>query len=349
MMKYNIIRNPIIEVSDDFHIQTIGDPHLGREFRNNVFSHRRGEREQQVWNTFTTLLKPKSSKVKIIKIVGDLFDTFSVKSDITLKAFEILKNAVENNPNVEYIIIPGNHDLSKDVTKVSTYQIFYTLVNLLNLNNLHCILEEHKIIRYEEVAILCCAYNPFENTELDLKYITELESIDTPIITVGHFDGFEINGKGYTPTPKMKELSNLIVSGHEHTYKELQLDSVSILFTGSMQPYSHAEDPMSDYYITLDCDILDDLDLSTLKNKFVRILRDSDFELKESFDCMSLTYQLKEQDTTKEEIDLATIVENTKSSITYTEKVLLAVNEIETEENIKDKYLNFIASKSYIK
>lgn len=347
-MLYKVERNPIIIISEFFHIQTIGDPHLGREFKSNVFSHRRGERELSVWNTFKTLLKPKSKEVKVVSLVGDLFDTFSVKSEILLEAFESIQQAALENPDVDYVLIPGNHDLSKDTTKASTYSVLHKLISLSQISNLYSILEEHEIIEYDEVTLLCCAYNPFENTELTTPYISKLEKVNTPIITIGHFDGFDIDGKGYTPTVKMKELSDLIVSGHEHTYKQLITKDVPILFTGSMQPYSHAEDPLSEIYITIDCDLLEDFDVSLLKNKFVRILRDSDFELKESFECISLTYKLKEEISEIESIteDDITII---KSSITYTEKVLLAANEIETKENIKKKYLNYISSREYLK
>lgn len=353
MLKYNVERNPIIYVNG-VGIQTIGDPHLGREFRTNVNIERRGEREASVLQTFTTLLKPKDTTIKYIIIVGDLFDTYAVKSEVVLNAYEDVIYAANQHTEVEYIIIPGNHDLSKNRERSSSFEIFHRLLTVSELPNITVLLENHQIIEDldNSLVLFCTAYDPFFNTEISTIEETKLKTLSevNDIITIGHFDGFEINGKGYLPTPKMKELSDLIISGHEHTYKEIEDPICNILFTGSMQPYSHAEDPDNDLYVTIDYDVLKDIDVVTLKNKFVRILLDSETVFTERFECMSLTFKLKEQ--VIEEIDVvAELKTNTKDfdTLGYTEQLLLALEKVETTEELSKKYNMLLATKGYIK
>jgi DNA repair exonuclease SbcCD nuclease subunit len=347
-MEYNVERNPVIHIFDHVSLQTIGDPHLGREFRTNINLSRRGEKEESVWNSFENLLTPLDTKVKYIALVGDLFDTFAVKAEVVLKAFDYIVEAANKNTDIEYLIIPGNHDLSKDKTKASSYEILYRLLLLSDLPNVTIVYDEHYLFEDNDnnVSIFCTAYDPFENTELDDKFIKQLtkSKADNKIITLGHFDGFEINGKGYLPTPKMKELSDLIVSGHEHTYKEIKDPECNVLFTGSMQPYSHAEDPDSDMYITITPKLLEDLDTSVFKDMFVRILCEADYVLPERFDCISLTYKLDESkvvktvEVEKEENEIDVDLD----TLTYEQKLVLA---LELQEDLDTEYKELYSNK----
>ena len=80
---YKIIgkRNPKIIITssnnEEFVIQTIGDPHLGRHWRNNQ-KHRLGDREENVKETFVKLLNEPSD---VTVIVGDLLDKVVITNE----------------------------------------------------------------------------------------------------------------------------------------------------------------------------------------------------------------------------------------------------------------------------
>src|SRR3546814_20896947 len=63
-----------------------------------------------------------------------------------------------------------------------------------------------------------------------------------------------------------------IYSGHYHLPGEYEVDGHTVVCTGSMEPYSHAEDPSGDLYVTLTLAELEARD--DLHDKCVRVLLD---------------------------------------------------------------------------
>ena len=131
------------------------------------------------------------------------------------------------------------------------------------------------------------------------------------VISFGHWDSLAILESGYTPTQELLDKSILIVSGHEHVHRAYQYpydtNQKHVVFTGSMQPYSHAEDPEKLLYITIDTDNLDDYSPEDLKDKCVRLYCDHSFKLEKPIDCLSLSYMIKEREhveMTEEEIQV---------------------------------------------
>ena len=126
MAKIN--NNPVIEIktkNKNYNIQTVGDPHLGRIFRTGVSTSNFGIREKLVLKDFESLLNPEEeSQINFVVVMGDLFDKFIVKPSVVNNAVKLIESAVKQNPHIHYFIIPGNHDLSKDKTKVSSYHLF---------------------------------------------------------------------------------------------------------------------------------------------------------------------------------------------------------------------------------
>ena len=123
-----IKNNPIIEIETSiafYKIQTIGDVHLGRTFRTGVSSSKFGIRENLVLKDFERLLNPSIElDIDFIVIMGDLFDKFIVKPSVVDSAVTLIEQAIILNPSIVYFVIPGNHDLSKDRTKISSYYLF---------------------------------------------------------------------------------------------------------------------------------------------------------------------------------------------------------------------------------
>lgn len=344
-MHYSVTRNPVITLDTGEEIQTIGDPHLGREFKTNVNLHRRGEREKSVWTTFTSLL---NCGKDVVVCVGDLFDTFAVRTEVVLKAFDLVSEACTKHPKTTFIFIPGNHDLSKDKTKASSYQMFAKLCGLDCKSNLIVVLDKDNHTTVGDTLLHLTAYNPFEAAKVEKEDFDRIKKWDGEVIAFGHYDSVNIDGKGYVPPRSLTRYCTLVVSGHEHTYTENKRGK--LLVTGSMQPYSHAEDPDQTTYISIDSDTISDLDTTVFKDMFVRILCDSKFVLEDKFECLSLTYKLKDSTDKKEEIEELDTTTIDIDTLTYEQSLALA---LELEEGLdstyKEQYVNKILTREHVK
>ena len=65
-------------------VQTLGDPHLARKFNTGVPTHRKGEREEMVKDTFAGIVNAPGYKLHVC--MGDLFDKFRVPEEDILFA-----------------------------------------------------------------------------------------------------------------------------------------------------------------------------------------------------------------------------------------------------------------------
>lgn len=346
-IKVTSTRNPIVEVFNKDQITNkirfIGDPHLGRKFKTGVPSHRLGERESMVYSEFEKLLNPSlDENLNCIVIVGDLFDKFVVSPTDIDKTYNLISEAVRNNTQIKYVIIPGNHDLSKDKSLVSSYSI---LVKLLKHERVEITLyESFKTELNDNVVLYADCYTPFDKEPINV----ELNTYDL-VISVGHFDSLDIIETGYIPTKELFELSDLIVSGHEHKYKNYIYPAdelkTSVVFTGSLQPYSHAEDPDKDLYLTLTEQEFEEIDKEILKNKCVRILCTSNFRLTESIDCLSLSYKiLQHQVSSVPTQQSEVLIENEN----YSSQLLSFINQKDFNESIKQELTLLLNSKEYL-
>ena len=318
-------RNPqILFLEDDqvlAKILCIGDPHLGRVFKTGVPSHRLGEREESQYLLFEDLLNPKDPLIKNIVIMGDLFDKFIVSPTVVLRTFEILKKAVIQNPHINYNLIPGNHDLSKDTSKKSSYELLAVSLEKIedNFDNLNVVLtgNSYDIIQVDQYRFYLnlVAYSPFDNSRMwdkDIeKDVFTTDPTNMGVISFGHWDSLSILESGYTPTQELLDKSLIVVSGHEHVHRSYtypyDVNKKNVIFTGSMQPYSHAEDPEKKLYLTIDTDNLSDYTAADLKDKCVRLYCDHSFKLEQPIDCLSLSFMIKEREhveMTEEEIQV---------------------------------------------
>lgn len=319
-------RNPCILFKDSSgnvvsKILCIGDPHLGRTFRTGVPSHRLGERESHQFSTFSELLSSKDPLVKAVVILGDLFDKFVVSPTVVYDTHYYIKEAVLKNPGIQYSLIPGNHDLSKDSFKKSSYELLCIALSGLEdvVTNLTTILysTSYDIIEIDSNTrfyLNLVAYSPFNNTmwDEDIEHeVFNTDPLNRGVISFGHFDSLSILDSGYTPTQELLDKSLFVVSGHEHVYKQYTYpydkNKTLVIFTGSMEPYSHAEDPDKSLYITIDSDKLDTIELEGLKYHNVRLYCEPNFKLKEAIDCFSLSFMVKEtehEELSEEEVQL---------------------------------------------
>lgn len=360
-IKYTVERNPVLELLVDGtvwqKILCIGDPHLGKRFITGVPSHRLYEREETQYAQMARLLNPSDPLIRHIVIMGDLFDRFIVSPTTVLRAIDLLKKASEANSHIEYHVLPGNHDMSKDQNKKSSYELFYEVFHydysIVECNRNVAFNSSMMQLLYPDVAnekeffgLYFEAYNAFRAPDYHLE-TSEHYSQATKKISFGHWDSVDILSNGYVPSKTLLDDSDLVVSGHEHTFKESFYPSsptTKVLFTGSMQPYSHAEDPDKDTYVTVKSEDLENYDLkSDFKYKCLRIECEPSFALTEPVECYSLAYKVI---TPEERIVESEVSE--EESQTYSDRLTLWLENAEIEESIKTELATILTEKEYL-
>ncbi len=253
--------------------ETLGDPHLGRKFETGVPLHRRGDREHMQREHFRNALM--NAKAPVHVTMGDLFDKFIVPPEVVLYAAATYMEAASINGNTLYVILRGNHDVSRNRDKASSWDLFCALVD--QHPNVWAIDEEPAVL--EDMVFI--PYDPFSYEHLELHLN---ESIETAF---GHFDIVDFGGHNVAPTKLLAKYGiKTLVNGHDHLAREFDRDGVHVVVTGSMQPYTHAEDQTGELYVTL---TLEELAKSDLRNKNVRVLLKDGETLPEDLDCLSLT------------------------------------------------------------
>lgn len=275
----------------DTRLKLLGDPHLGRQFINGVPLEKRGVREQMQWEAFErSLFDVKDVDVHIC--VGDLFDKFVVAPEVVLKAADIYRQAADLNPGVDYIVIRGNHDGSRDSEKRSSFDIFSALLSADD--GIKVFAECPVALEYGETMLGFCPWHPF-NPAVDM-----LPGGDDYDLIVGHWD---LDSFGNDENPNLiplKELArktSMVVTGHVHTPEERYFTSsgqwtkdhnaIPVIVTGSIMPMSHGEDPNGDTYVTVTVDELENR--TDLADKCVRVLLEEGQEMPEAIDCLQFT------------------------------------------------------------
>lgn len=296
-IRTNERRNPLF-VIDGITLSVIGDVHLGRVFRTGVPKHRLGEREKMVQDQFLELLKRKSD---YCVIVGDLFDKVRVSNSCLNYCIDAIEQASKENPNTKYIILSGNHDMSKDTSRVSSFQLLekYFLTNTNKFKNIIIVSSYMEPIKATKNLLLYFShYNPFMALDEERPNFYKYKDMMYKV-AFGHWEVSDFGSDHFIDRHIPKSILmnfDLIVTGHEHKPTLTSVDTVPVYVTGSMQPYAFSEELHTerDLYLTTTVGELEKKlkkDKSSLRNTNVRILLDTGDAIPESFDCLSLTYK----------------------------------------------------------
>lgn len=258
-------------------VKFLGDPHIGKKFVHGVLLERRGEREgMQYHDLLQAVTDPEGAKFHIC--VGDIFDKMVVSPEEVIKVAAAYKYAAWSNPKTNFVIIRGNHDASRDMTKRSSFDVLKEILE--SYSNIYIFSEANTLGN-----IAFCPWSPF-------KTATEvLESLPSPgpyDAVIGHWDmdDFGDENPNLIPVPALKKVTNLAYTGHVHVSYTATYGDLTVHVTGSMQPYTHAEDPEGNLYVTLTPDEAAERD--DLTNKCVRIKAGPDEDVPE-INCLQLT------------------------------------------------------------
>lgn len=225
----------------------LGDVHLGRRFIEGVPLERRGEREEAIWKQFKDELFSNTSSTHIQ--VGDLFDTFDVPNEVVLRAARIYKVAAHNLPGCHFYILRGNHDASRNATKASSFDLLKALLDFVP--SVSVVTEP--MLTSQGFGLM--PWSPFRSASVladDLLALRSRDVSDDFPFVVCHCDTKGWNGDDFNviPLSKLRGFTQTVVSGHEHIPIDYKAQGVTVHITGSMQPYSHGEDPEHTLYWT---------------------------------------------------------------------------------------------------
>ena len=246
------MRNPIVHLMMN-QIQTIGDAHLGRVFKTNVALDRRGEYEEHQFEQFEKLLtssRPEGlERAQFIKCqVGDLFDKAVVSNQTVLRTLKLLESYEENADEPIYIL-SGNHDDSKSITEPTSWDI---LAKFFEGSSKVIFIKTWAVHTFPDNSqVLLVGWNIHQNVAQ--AFIDAETAGFKPNLVVCHLDRISYgNDDNVIPYKFLKDKDVVsVVTGHEHKPFHFWEGEMSVIGTGSLLPYSHAEDPDSDYYITI--------------------------------------------------------------------------------------------------
>lgn len=295
-----MIRNKLFEYENCV-IACLGDPHLGKKFKTGVPSNRAGERESLVLKDFRESLLD-AREIDYHVCMGDLFDKSMVDYQTIFAAYHAYAEAADKFSRRTYFIIMGNHDMSRNVDKFSSFQMFAEMIR--PFKNVIVVM---KPIYSNGLGFI--PYHPFKSSdEMIEDYKIEANNLPT-LALFGHWDLDSFSSEmphNILPIAKIAELGTGIdvYTGHIHNAEERDYPTdIHLEVVGSMQPYSHAEDPTSEFYVTLTMEQLYKVDPRTLKNMCIRVIL-KDGESLPDIDCLQLTGKREGDPEEDEEIDV---------------------------------------------
>jgi len=274
-------------------IELIGDPHLGRKFEVGVPLSRRGEREEAVMADFQERMQ-RAADFTIC--MGDIFDKFVVAPEIELFAAD----QFNTGEGVLRYCLRGNHDASRDTAKASSFDVFSELLD--SEREAHAVKDEPHFQPLKlDHWIVMIPWHPFRNAaQMAADALEQWVKMGKPKVhaAFGHWDTedfseFGGNTDNLVPLAQLRQMTDTIYTGHVHTPGVKQIGHIQLISVGSMQPYTHGEDPDGEVYETLTLKELESRDPASLKNKCIRIELEEGEEAPADIDALQVTIKRK--------------------------------------------------------
>jgi len=225
--------------------------------------------------------------------MGDLFDEAIVPYSVIWKAAKIYREASEARVNVNYVVNRGNHDASRDLEKITAYKIFSGLVG-----DYVTVLEDSpEVFLTGETSLVVIPWHPVIGATEMVETYSDLINGSQATTAFGHWDVVVIGDNANALPAKALAESGIQIAytGHDHTPRQLEIDGLKVVVTGSMQPYSFSEDPGELFYVTRSLDqVMADSDVYHDKHLRIRLKPDEVFD--SQIDCLSVVVQRDGQD-----------------------------------------------------
>ena len=272
-------------------VKYLGDVHLGRVFKTGVPLHRRGEREAMVKQQFHAEL---TMTCDYLIQVGDLFDKHRVDLNDVVFAADTIVMVARNHPDRQYFFLAGNHDLSRDLEKISSFELVARLCE--GLSNVWFVISYPICTPDGKIAMI-----PWSPTKTAAEMVGGLTG--TYDCVVGHWDKVAFgDAPNLIPLEALSKITKKAVSGHDHVPDTYSYNNMQVNFVGSMQPYSFGEDPEEKFYINLSLQQAQNIKMD-LTNMCIRVWLGHGEELPDDLDCLQLVG--KRVGETTEEIEVS--------------------------------------------
>lgn len=188
------------------------DLHLDSKMEANLDKEKARQRKNEILLSFQNMIDfANENDVKIIIIAGDLFD----KNKVSVKAKNIVKDAILAHPNIDFIYLKGNHD-------EESFIIDEVPENLKLFNG-----NRWETYRYENIVISGIEFGEKDNYEIYKTLM--LNQNDFNIVVLHGQEANYADKKDKTEIINLKELKNknidYLALGHIHKYKMEKLDN----------------------------------------------------------------------------------------------------------------------------
>lgn len=317
------MRNPILDG-----VQYIGDPHLGRQF-SNISPEKQAWFSERQWETLRGFF---DNQTMPIVIVGDLFDKFTVSDAIKARLLDLLSKTKGEH---EIYILMGNHDSSKNTALVSSFDLVKSVVDSWDLPHLYMLKEPMAMLHDQRKLLI-----PWSATKTAIEMFLDCSASlkHTPDSIVCHLDRLSYGDHESRNMIPFEQLEyhkvSKVINGHEHTPYQGFYGSISYHGTGSMLPYSHAEDPEGTWFRTLTVEQANQADVADLTDKFIRITGDDFSNLDQAKLVGALTVSYKKVESVSDEPEFTVESRSTAAII----KEVAA--QLGTPDHIRDKVIS---------
>lgn len=188
------------------------DLHLDSKMEANLDKEKAKQRKNEILLSFQNMIDfANKNDVKIIIIAGDLFD----KNKVSVKAKNIVKDAIINNPNIDFIYLKGNHDEESFITE--------NMPENLKLFNGYGWIS----YRYGNIVISGIEFGKQDNYEIYESLM--LNQSDFNIVVLHGQETNYMDPKDKAEIINLRELKNknidYLALGHIHKYKLEKLDN----------------------------------------------------------------------------------------------------------------------------
>lgn len=187
------------------------------------------------------------------------------------------------------MVLAGNHDRPRTVGTLCAWESFREIV-VDRLDNLF-VIETPEV--WDDFVFFPWEWDVGAE-EQALRLIEEFIPAEYPEyrIAVGHWDlkSFGGHDEHLCPTKILKKGFGVggIYSGHYHTPGEYVVDGVAVYCTGSLEPYSHGEDPGAEIYVTAPLKEVQ-ANPERFTDKCVRVILAPGEEVPIDLDCLAVT------------------------------------------------------------
>ncbi len=203
------------------------DLHLDSKLNSKLSADKARERKNELLEAFMRMIRyAVDNNVNAIIIAGDLFDT----RNISATACNVVRDAIVNNPQIEFYYLQGNHDANSFLTRLEEIP-----ANLKLFGNSWT---SYKVCGNENVCISGIELNGFNSPDWFNTLVLDAQKTN---IVVLHGQESLSKSKNKAELIPFSELKNknidYLALGHIHGYKKEKLDNRGFYcYPGCLEP-----------------------------------------------------------------------------------------------------------------